>query len=344
MTEHLVHYKSLLLAIFLLCPFALRAQQFPVLKVDQLMKGGIEDIISQDYQEAEKKFQRLKDNFPELPLGNIYLAALKIAISVDLGDTFDENYILSRLGEAEKQCNKLLDKNEKNVWNQYFIALDKGYLAYYHALNKDYIAAFSSGLSSISHFEKCLQADSSFYEGYIAIGTYKYWKSEKTKFLNWLPFVNNEKEAGIRLLKTAIDKSSYNHYLAANSLIWIYINEKNPSLAVQEAEKALKRYPENRFFKWALARAYQDIDKKKAIAAYKDLLDSYMGLKNNNHFNEIILKHKIAMLYHDLGENKKALRLCNEILETNTLSNPVAEKLDKRIDRVRKLRSELQQL
>ncbi|MDP4195180.1 MAG: hypothetical protein Q8940_09040 [Bacteroidota bacterium] len=319
----------------------MKAQQYPNSKVDMLLKGGIEDIMSQNYQDAEKKFQRLKEGYPELPLGNIYLAALKIAKTVDVEDRFDENYILGKLSEADKQCTKLLEKNDKDLWSQYFMALEKGYLAYYHALEKNYISAFSNGLSSMSRFEKCLQYDSSFYEGYIAIGTYKYWKSEKTRFLHWIPFVKNEKETGIRLLKKATERSSYNRHLAIYSLIWIYINEKESNLAVQEAEKALKKYPHSRYFMWALARAYQDIDKRKAISVYKDLLDSYLDLKDNNHYNEIVIKHKIAMLYHDIGENKKALKLCDEILGTGSLSAYVADKLDERITRVKKLKSEL---
>ncbi|MGE5681029.1 MAG: tetratricopeptide repeat protein [Bacillota bacterium] len=345
MTGLLERYRFILLLCFLICcNNNTKAQQYPNSKVDQLLKSGIDDIISQDYSEAEKKFNHLKDWFPELPLGNIYLAALKISIAVDTGDPFDEEYITSKLSEAERESNKLIEKNEKDPWSQYFYALSKGYLAYYNALNKNYITAFSNGLSSITHFEKCLQSDSSFYEGYIAIGTYKYWKTEKTRFLSWVPFVKNEKELGIRLLKTAVDKSSYNRYLAANSLIWIYINENQSRMAIQEAEKALKKSPESRFFKWALARAYQDIDKKRAIGIYKELLDSYLANKNNNHYNEIVLKHKIAMLYHEIGENKNALKLCNEILEINSLSGNIMDKLDQRLARVKKLKKELQQL
>jgi len=341
-TGRSVLYK--IVVLFLGCARTLFPQQYPDTKVDRLLKIGIESIVDQNYPDAEQKFKQLDESYPELPFGNIYLAAVRIASSVDLGEPYDESYILSHFEKAEKQSEVLLDKNEKDVWGQYCMALTKGYTAYYRALNRDYISAFSNGLSSISHFEKCLQIDSSFYESYIAIGTYKYWKSAKTSFLTWLPFIKDDKQSGLDYLRSVMDKSTYNRHLGYNSLIWVYINEKKYQAALSECEKALKRNPESRFFKWAEARVLQDIDKRRAIDVYKNLLESYTGIKDNNHYNEIVLKHKIAMLYYDLGENKKALKLCSEILAVNPMNEYVKERLDNRIDRVKKLKKELQLL
>lgn len=339
MTERLGHYK--LLFFLLLFPLLIHAQQYPDPKVDQLLRSGIESIVTQNYADAELKFKRLNDNYPDLPLGSIYLAAVKMAASIDYGEAIDEGYISARLNDAEKKTDKLIEKNDHNAWNFYFLALNKGYWAYFKALNRDYISAFSSGLSSISKFNKCLQMDSSFYDAYIAIGTYKYWKSAKTK---WVPFVSNEKELGVQYLTLALGKNTFNHYLAQNSLMWIYINDKEYKKAADIAEKVLSKYPGNRSFKWGLGRAYQEINKRKAIEVFEKLLSSVLELKNNNHYNEIILKHKLALLNHEVGDNKTALRLCDEILSLKSLSDYVTDRLDDRLDKVKKLREELLRL
>lgn len=343
MTGPLARFSSII-AFVLAWSFSLSAQQYPDAKVDQLLKAGIDNLINHQYRDAEKKFLRLKNEFPDLPFGNIYLAALRIVRSEDLGEQFDEAYISGRFAEAEDQCSKLLDNNGNNIWNLYFNALLKGQKAYFNAIKHNYIQAFSTGLSSVSNFEKCLKLDPSFYESYTAIGTYKYWRSEKTSFLNWLPFVSNEKETGIKYLQLSVAKSSYNRYLAKNSLIWIYINEKRSGEAAAMAEQMLKEYPENRTFKWALARAFMDMDKRKAFEVYSDLLNSYLSEENQNHYQEIVLKHKMAMISRDLGDTRRALNLCSEILGTNGLQPWVSDKLDSRLKRVSSLRDELRGL
>ncbi|HEX2867622.1 MAG TPA: tetratricopeptide repeat protein [Ignavibacteriales bacterium] len=322
---------------------SLFAQQYPDPKVDYLLRSGINKIMSRDYDEAETVFRKLDESYPDLPLGNIYLAANKIALAADNGEAFDEKYIDSKFDEAEKQIDKLLSKNENNPWHQYFAALQKGYYAYYKALNKDYISAFSNGLSSVSKFEKCLKLDSSFYEAYIAIGSYKYWKSAKTEFLRWLPFVSDEKELGIKYLKMALSKKTYNYVLAENSLMWIYLNQKEYQKAVSLSESVLREYPENRSFKWGLGQALQRTNKARAIEVFTGLLKSFTDQKNNNHYNEIILKNRLAVLYHETGNDKKALQMCNEILSTTQLSEYVKDRLDDRMDRVKKFKEELMQ-
>lgn len=338
-TGYLVHYKSVILFLFLF-QIKLSAQQYHDPKVDNLVKSGIRKILEQDYHDAERVFRNLETNYSELPLGSIYLAAVKISKAIDYGIEFENDYIEEKLEKAEELSEKLLKLDQDNIWNHYFIALANGYKAYYYALDDQFLNAFKYGLDSYSEFEKCYLLDSTFYEAYIAIGSYKYWKSEKTKSLSWLPFIEDEREDGIKFLKESLKHYSYNQFLAVYSLIWIYINKGRSDEAIKLAEIILKKYPESRFFKWTIARAYTDVDKRKAISYYKDILESVSGL-SKNHYNEIILKHKIAMLYHDLREDRKALQLCDEILEIENLPEEVADKLDERIDRVKKLKSEL---
>ncbi len=51
--EHLVHFKIL---IILLISFNLYSQTYPVKKVDELLRKGIENIINQNYVKAESTF------------------------------------------------------------------------------------------------------------------------------------------------------------------------------------------------------------------------------------------------------------------------------------------------
>ncbi len=305
------------------------------------MKKGINEIINQKYDSAKTVFTQLNKKYPKIPLGKIYLAATEIASSYDRAVEFNAVYIDTNLNNAEKQAEELIDKNNKNPWNYYFSALSQGYYAYFDALKKNWFEAMNYGLKSISSFEKCLNINPRFYDGYTAIGSFKYWKSRKTEFLTWLPFVDNEEQKGINFLIISTNHFAYNEYLAFNSLIWIYIDQKKFGSAIKLAEKVLSQYPDNRSFKWGLARAYEGIDIKKAISVYNQLLNAYKKIPGSNHYNEIVLMHIIAQQYYKLGENDKALKLCDEILNMKNLTDYVQNRLKHRLDRVKDLKNKL---
>ncbi len=339
---HLVHFKYIFLAFIFFAGFSF-AQKYPDDKIHNILTQGIQEIINHDYEAARTKFEKLTRDYPNNPLGKIYLAAVEIARSYDNAEEFNDQLIMNYLDEAEAQSEKLLAKEPKNVWNKYFLALVKGYNAYYKALNESWIPAFTKGMSSVSDFEDCLEINPEFYESYIAIGAYKYWSSSKTEFINWLPFISDDKDKGIDYLKKAIKYSTYNSYLAAYSLIWVYIDRENFSDAEKVAEDALKKNPGSRLFKWGLARIYEEIDKKKAINLYYEVLKSYPPEGLKNHINEVVIKHIIAQLYYKLGQKENALQICNDILSIKDFSEFAAEELDSRIERVKKLKRKILQ-
>jgi hypothetical protein len=341
-TGHLVRYSNMFILLLLIISLNTYSQEYPDRNVNTILKSGIDNIINQNYPQAKSNFETLNDKYPDLPFGKIYLAATEIARSYDYGVEYDGESISKYLNAARAQSEILLNKSPDNIWNHYFLGLAEGYISYYEGLNGSWITSLKEGINSASNFEECLNMNPEFIEAYSGLGNYKYWKSKKTKFLNWLPFVNDDRAEGIGYLEKAVDKSSYNNYLAVNSLIWIYIDKKIFDNAVRISEKALGEYPKSRFFKWGLARAYEDLDRSKAINNYYEILNSYSNLNSMNHYNEIVLKHLIAQQYEKMGEKKRALILCNEILGITNLSEFVKNKLGDRLDRVKELQLKLQ--
>ncbi len=313
-------------------------QTYPDQKIDSTLRYGINQIILQNYNKAGKTFSDLEYNYPKLPFGHIYLAALSIARSYDYGTYYDETKIDSLLSLAKEQSQELLSDND-NIWDRYFLSLAEGYLAYFKALSGDWLNSLSHGVNALRDFEKLLEQDGNFYEALIAIGTFKYWKSRETEFLDWLPGYKDEKAEGILLLEKAVSHQTYNTYLAINSLIWIYIDLKEYYAAERLALNSLKEYPGSRFFKWGLARAYEETDKQKSIQIYSEILNSLPY--NSNHYNEIILKHLMAQQYVKINEIQKAAELCDEILSIKNLDKKTYSRLENRLKRVVQLRREL---
>jgi len=333
----LVRYSFYL--IFFL-PLVIFPQRFPHKEIDSLLTRGITEIVKQQYDSAYEIFEEIDSLHPELPLGKTYLAAVLIAKSTDYAEKYNVNKINELLDSAKVKSERLLDKMETGLWNNYFIALTLGYRAYFKILIGNYLDAFVDGYKSVQYFERCMQIKPEFSEAYLALGTYKYWKSAKASSLNWLPFFNDDRKEGIMLLEHAVRNASYNKYLALNSLIWIYINEKNYLKAKEIAEQALNDFPGSRFFMWGLARAYEDIDKSKAIDTYSEIRNSLAAEGRLNNINNVELLHKMAMLYHKQNNLNKALKLLTAIDDIK-LNGDEHERLEERLSRIKVLKKEI---
>lgn len=334
-------YKFLFIFFVILICTNNPAQTYPDAQVDSMLKTGIRYIVNQDYKSANQVFNNFNEEYSHLPLGKIYFAANKIAEAYDYAQDFDDTYILKNLESAKEQSEKLIDLDEANIWYRYFYALSEGYISYYEAIEGSWFSALSTGINSISEFEKILIEDKNFYEAYIAIGTFEYWKSRKLEFMDWLPFASDTKNIGIDRLSVAIDSSSYNSHLAINSLIWIYIDQKRYDDAIKVAEKALSEFPQSRTFKWGLARAYEEKNSLRAIELYLDIFNSYPASLKENFKNEIILKHLIAQQYAKLGDKERALKYCDEILSMRNIPKKTINELSGRLERVKSLKAEL---
>jgi predicted Zn-dependent protease len=341
-TEHLALYRLIFTALLVfLCNGYIYSQRYPDSEVDTLLESGIEHLLNQNYDSAKSDFLTLDKKYPSIPLGKIYLAVVDITKAYDYGDELNSEIIGKNLDDALELSETLIEKSPAYIWNYYFAALSTGYKAYLRVLNGEWLSAIANGLSSVNYFEDCLKMDSEFYESYVALGTYTYWKSRKLEFLEWLPFFDDESELGIKYLELAFNKASYNKNLAAVALSWIYIDNKNFPAAIKVIEKELQKNPMNRTLKWVLARAYEDVNPTKSIEVYDELLLSYQAIPGQNHFHELTLKHKMAQQYNKIGDKKEALRLCNEILSQQNLNENVKERLADRLERVEELRQEL---
>ncbi len=305
--------------------------------MDSLLEAGIKQTLDQNYDEAKETFIYLNNKFSGIPLGKIFTATVYVAEAFDYSSPFQTDSINYYIDAARKQSGQLVDEDGRNVWNLYSLAFAEGFHAYFEALNNNWIEAFTNGLNSIDDFQKCLAIDPDFYEAYTAIGTYKYWRSRKTKIASWLTFFPDGEEAGIKYLKLALEHASYTRYFALNSLIWIYIDRKDFSDAEKLAESALKKYPDNRQFKLEYARTLEDSDPQKAIKIYFEVIKSYSRIKNLNRCNQIELKHIIALRYYRIGNYKDAQKLCEEILGIKDLTAYEKEKLKGRLERVKEL-------
>jgi tetratricopeptide (TPR) repeat protein len=337
----LAPFNKYIFILFYLIPVCLFPQELPDKEKNENLLCGINFIINQNYKAAEAEFADLKKKEPNFPLWYVYYAASKITMAYDYGCNPDDKEIENNLNKALELSENLCEKDGNNIWNIYSRALSKGYLAYYHGLNESWFKAVKYGLGSVDDFETCLKKNPRFYDAYVGAGIFKYWKSRKSEFMSWLPIFGNQKEEGIINLFQAVKRNSYNSYIACYNLIWIMIEEEKYKEAADIALQALKKSPETRLFKWGYARACEAFDVKKAVEVYDEILESLLREGVSNHYKEVILKYTIARNLQKTGDKKRALKLCDEILQIRGMDSVTAKKLEDRIKKVKELKKEL---
>ncbi len=324
---------------FLILSLSLFAQKHPIPEVHRLITVGLNQLTMQDFTGVQKTFTELDRRYPDIPLGKIFLAANLITKEFELNMGYSDAVILKYLNDASNQADLLLEDDESNVWNNYYKGLAEGFQAYFYALQNSWVKAFTTGLAAKRYFTRSLEIDPEFYDAFMAIGAYKFWKSEKTQAVSW--FFSDEREEGIAMLRTAIKNRTYHCFLAAHNLVWIYIHKKEYTTAYNELEPMLKLYPDSRFFKWDLARILEEIDRPRAIMVYKEILTSYKNDLRTNRCNEITLNYLLAKNYFAIGNKTLAIECMKLIPARSQLTTLEVERLGKRLDRIETLSAEI---
>ncbi len=253
--------------------------------------GGMDLVLRQEYAAAESTFADLSRRFPRHPAGYLYEAAVLQAQALDFGTGVPRPAFDSLLERGRNACEALPDP----AWAKFFLATADGYDAVARAERGDWLGGIRKGLASASAFEALVAADSGFIDAYAGVGTYLYWRSRKTAFLRWLPFVSDDREQGITLLARCAREGTYNRFAAVSSLVSLFLDRE----AYREAETwsriGLQTYPDNRVFLWGLATALDRQHRPaEAVGIYETLRTSICSSHSPNPYNEIVCRLNLA--------------------------------------------------
>jgi len=190
-----------------------------------------------------------------------------------------------------------------------------GYKSFHKAKTNNYIQSFLLAQESVEILKQVIERDSLFYDAYVGIGNYYYWRSKILEHLTWLPLVKDRRQEGIKLLLQCAENGELSKWASISNLAWIYIKEKEYTQAVAWAEKGLAQFPEARSFLWPKGDAL--FHQKKYITAekvYQKILVSVLECDYNNGYYEMLLYLKIAKCHFYLGQYEKAENYCHKVL------------------------------
>lgn len=291
--------------------------------LELLVLKGIQQTMRQEYRGAESTFRTLAKEYSHHPAPYLFWAGMLQARASDFSELLDRRMFDSLLGVAEEKASRLHSNRQANAVALFYAGSVQSYQSYAASVAGEWFPAVSKGISAVSKLNQALAADSSLVDCYVGIGTYNYWKSRKTQFLNWLPFVSDNRAEGISQLRVGFRQGRFNRYLSASSLVIVLLDAGEYAETIEVADAVLAEYPSNRHFLQAKGVAYEKWgDVEKAIAVYEQLLESIRNGEQSNPYGELNCHLKLADFYHRVNQSDRALNHLRAIRAFQATSFP----------------------
>ena len=301
------------LALLLVAP-SLHAIDLDSNYVAQLRRGIAFTMVEQ-FDSARTVFAAIVAHDSRDHAAMLYLAGVDHAEMMDREDFTNKKQFEMLVEKAIDRAEKAKSNSDEAPWAYLTIGNGHAYAASIEAKAGSWWTAMRRGLKAKSAYLEALELDPTLYDAYLGLGTYHYWKSAKTEFINWLPFVGDRKDDGVEELQIAVDSSLFSNDLALNSLIWIHLERKDPQSALKCAETLHAKYPNSRLVKWGMAFSNYAAGKFAAALGYfGEIITSLESDSTRNYFNLIECRYHRGMIFQSVNDTPAALAEFKQLL------------------------------
>jgi tetratricopeptide (TPR) repeat protein len=309
----------------------------------QILKG-IELTVLTDFEGAKKIYQGFIKEYPDEPIGYFYMAAVLQSEMLDREDFSSPDACMDFIEKCVQRSKSLQKQRDEDPWLLFYEGNAYLYRSFLKSKLGKWWGAYRDAGKGVNRLEKVLELDSTFYDVYLGIGSYKYWKSAKIKFLTWLPFVADEREAGIEMVRKAIERGEYSKLIGRDQLAWILLDAGRLEEAKKYALENYEAFPESRFFQWTLVEVlFQMHAWEDARRHYGWLLRAEQQLAARNHYNEVECLLKMAEIDFENRNLSRADSLVTELFNIQ-MAPAVRERARPKLKKALKIKLECAQL
>ncbi len=304
----------------------------------EILRRMVEAGLRENYYLADSLAVEMQQRYPDHPIGYVMHAVMLQGEMLDYEHNDNEDEFYRLLDSSENKCKAMTEKNPRDPWPHYCLGLGHGSRAVYDARKGSWWSALRHGMKSRNAFTRCIERDSTFYDAYVGLGSFHYWRTVKTRLINWLPLVQDDREEGIRELEIAAERGRFSADFARNALVWVLIDMKEFNAAESLAVEMHEKYSGGRKFLWGIAAARlarEDYD--RAESAYLQLLESARILHDDNGYNEIECLLNLASIYHETMRYERCIKIC-ERAESIPLTDDMKKRLKEKLKEIGKLK------
>ena len=248
--------------------------------LQSLIQSGSAKAYNMELDDAEKIFNRVIEEYPDLPHGYYKTAQLHFWIFLGTRD-LGEYYVFLKFADlAQEKIDKILDTQENNYRINYMAGNLSSFKAMAYATNNSTVDAIWSSKKAVDYFDKTLEINGKFYDAYLGLGIFDYAMGFVPDFLKWavnLTGLSSDKERGLRFIKNAFYRGTdkieaafhlakiYTDYLADYDSAYIYLNY------------ITENYPRNTLFQYQYAVT---LLKDRQLDKANEYLNRVIRLKN----------------------------------------------------------------
>ena len=303
----------MLLLFFVLSADALSQVSMDSPEVDSIIFNGIRLVYADSTMAAMDEFKKLIDLFPDKPIGYFYSCAALQNMMDDHRNYSSQDEFNQYLNQAIKAGEDGKKKGNLTAYDYLYYGGAIGFRGIHEALTGDWFDAFVDGLKGKGYLEKVLKIDSGLYDVYYGLGSYHFWRSLKSKSFWWLPFIGDNRQKGIEMIKLAIEKGKYAKRDAELALVRIWVENEEYDKAFNMIDKLSKIYPEKPYLLWLNGRAQYETDMYSgAIQTYQDLLKALVSSPYYDPAGEVECRYDLALAYY----GNKDFRNCSAQIDT----------------------------
>ncbi len=328
-----------IVAICLLLAAPLAALDLDSTYLDQIRRG-MDLAYSDRYAEAKTLFTSMIAADTNDYAAYFFLAASYHAEMIDAEDYTDKPIFFALIDTAIARAEVALEAEINPAWAALIIGNAHGYIAAFEGKEGSWWEAIKRGVKAKNKYLKVLEYEPDFYDAYLGLGNYHYWRSVKTEFINWMPFVPDRKEQGLRELVLVRDSSLFSATMAANSLLWIHVRGDRPAEAFETLQWLEQHYPNSRTVLWGEAFVNEMAGRyQQSIEAFGQLI-AQIESKPSNYFNLIECRFHRAQMFRLLGQRESALSELESLLSYH-VGGEVRKRQEDRLEEAGKLLREL---
>jgi tetratricopeptide (TPR) repeat protein len=322
--------RGVLLLLFLVLVPSLFGGEFRFLNevdrhwIDSLAEVGFDLAYREEYDRADSVFDLIACSYPEQPHAYLFRTALLDLYMLDFSvdDREDEFFraVDECLGRADDWLKALKkhrswDDNQRG-WAHFFKGGALSYKAMRLGRKRSFFRAVSTAVSALKELNHALNADSTVYDAYLGLGTYDFLMSELPKFVKWLPFIGDNRDRGIRRIRTAAEKGRYTRIAARDALAWMLAYAVRTDEALQVMEELVSEFPDSRTFKWTQAFVYRRAGRWREVEETYDALYESVRVEQADYpYAVAITLYWVAKSRYMMGRREEAIRYM-EMAET----------------------------
>lgn len=204
-------------------------------------------VASNRYDDAIRWSRNIIEADSSDPSGYFLLGAVYQCLSEEYRTDIYNEEIDDMLTHAIDRSNELKETDPDDPELYFISGAALGYRAIHRAFHGRWFKAFRDGLRCSSHLNESLEIDSTYYDAYWGLGSYKYYRTVYAKNFLWLPFVSDQREEGIAMIRKAIANGNLAGRMAREAFLRIYWSEKRHDDLINLADSLYGGLPDDAY-------------------------------------------------------------------------------------------------